>query len=266
MHVLTYHKIDTRRELGVNTVSPRRFEAHLRRILALGLRPVDMSATVDAIADDAPDGSTARDVHLTFDDGYQNFLEHAWPLCVQYGFPATVFPVAGYVGRSNTWDLSFPRTRHLAWRDLRALADAGVTIGAHTVTHPFLSRISPKAAKAEIQGSRERLEDGIGRPVTVFAYPHGDSSPGVRRLVAAAGYEAAFGLDQPAAAAGDPWRAPRTAVYAVDSPGTVAAKVGARGPGSMRRARGVSRAFRLCGYAGLLVPGRRRDPSSRPGD
>jgi peptidoglycan/xylan/chitin deacetylase (PgdA/CDA1 family) len=260
MHVLTYHKIDTRRELGVNTVSPARFEAHLRALLALGLRPVDMSAALSGIAGPASDDLTAAaSVHLTFDDGYANFLTHAWPLCVQYGFPATVFPIAGYVGRSNSWDLTFPRTPHLGWSDLRALADAGVTIGAHTVTHPFLSRIAPKAAKIEIEESKARVEDGIGGPVDVFAYPHGDSSPLVRQLVEDAGYDAAFALDSPGGGATrDRWRAPRTAIYSIDSPGRVAAKVGARGPGAMRRAGAVSRAFRMCGYAGLLVPHRWR--------
>ena len=263
MHVLTYHKIDTRPELGVNTVSPRRFERHLRQLLALGLRPVDMARAVDAVVNGGED-EECRSVHLTFDDGYENFLEHAWPLCVQHGFPATVFPIAGYVGRANTWDLSFPRTRHLGWGELRTLADAGVTIGGHTVSHPFLSRISAGAAKAEIEDCRARIEDGIGRSVDVFAYPHGDSSPRVRDLVRNAGYTAAFSLDAvPRGVPADRWQAPRTAIYALDSPGRVAAKVGAHGPGPMRRARNVSRAFRLCGYVGLIVPRRWRGATPR---
>jgi peptidoglycan/xylan/chitin deacetylase (PgdA/CDA1 family) len=256
IHVLTYHKIDTRPDIGINTVSPRRFERHLTTLLSLGLQPLDMPSVIRVAAE----GVARQDagVHITFDDGYQDFLDHAWPLCVRHGFPATVFPVAAYVGRRNTWDLSFPRTSHLTWAGLRELSDAGVTVGAHTETHPFLSRIPLEHARAEIVDSKARLEDGIGRGVSVFAYPHGDSSPSLARLVEDAGYSAAFSLD-PSVPMGPTtrWQSPRTAVYALDGARGIAAKVGRRGTGPMRRAWAINRLFRRCGYAGLLVPGRR---------
>jgi peptidoglycan/xylan/chitin deacetylase (PgdA/CDA1 family) len=259
--VLAYHKVDTRFELGVNSVTPARFARHLSTLLDLGMRAVDLPTLLDSVGE-RPRSGPPR-VHLTFDDGYRNFLDHAWPVCRAHGFPATVFPVAAYVGRENTWDISFPRTRHLSWSDLRELSDAGVSIGAHTDTHPFLTRIAFARARQEIRDSRRRLEDGLGVPVRVFAYPHGDSSAAVRSLVEDAGYEAAFSLD-PGAQFGEAerWRLPRTGVYAVDGPRAVAAKVGARGPRAMHRAWAVNRLFRRCGYAGQLVPRRteRSDP------
>lgn len=225
------------------------------------MRPVDLPTVLGSLTDLGVPRSPH--VHLTFDDGYRNFLEHAWPLCVERGFPATVFPVAAYVGRTNAWDLSFPRTQHLTWLELRELADAGVGIGAHTDTHPFLSRIPVERARREIQDSRRRLEDGIGARVRVFAYPHGDSSPDVQALVEDAGYEAAFSLDpRTPFAEAERWRLPRTAVYATDGPRGIAAKVGCRGGRAMRRAWAVNLCFRRCGYAGLLVPGRRRRDAS----
>jgi peptidoglycan/xylan/chitin deacetylase (PgdA/CDA1 family) len=245
-------------------VSPARFEGHLAALLDLGLKPIDMDSVLAAVADGA--SGPEPGVHVTFDDGYRDFLEHAWPLCVRHGFPATVFPVAAYVGRRNDWDLSFPRTSHLTWPQLRELSDAGVTIGAHTDTHPFLSRIPLDVARREIVDAKSRLEDGIGRAVSVFAYPHGDSSPDVRRLVEDAGYSAAFSLDpQVALGPASRWQAPRTAVYALDGPRGIATKVGCRGPRAQWRARAMNRAFRLCGYTGLLVPGRMRGISHAEG-
>jgi len=62
----------------------------------------------------------------------------------------------------------------LSWDDLRELArDPLVTIGAHTVSHPVLSALSPEQAYAEMRDSRERIEVRIGEPVAHFCYPFG---------------------------------------------------------------------------------------------
>ena len=58
--------------------------------------------------------------------------------------------------------------------ELRALVAAGMAVGAHTLTHPVLSQISPEAAWNEISGSRCKLEQVIGKPVWALAYPFGD--------------------------------------------------------------------------------------------
>jgi peptidoglycan/xylan/chitin deacetylase (PgdA/CDA1 family) len=68
---------------------------------------------------------------------------------------------------------------------------AGHQIGSHTLTHPWLTRLSPAAAREEIFASKKRLEDAFGVPVGHFCYPYGDWNPAVRDLVAEAGYRAA---------------------------------------------------------------------------
>lgn len=78
---------------------------------------------------------------------------------------------------------------------VRALAQAGMQVGAHTVSHPILASLDDQAAQAEILGSRQALESLLGRPVTLFAYPNGrpgeDYSPRTVELVRRAGFEAA---------------------------------------------------------------------------
>ncbi len=56
---------------------------------------------------------------------------------------------------------------------VRELVDAGMTVGAHTVTHPILARLPSAEARREIQVGRETLEAITGRSVTLFAYPNG---------------------------------------------------------------------------------------------
>ena len=74
-------------------------------------------------------------------------------------------------------DGDLPTDLMLTSRQLVELHAAGIEIGAHTMTHPILARLSDDSAENEIRSSRERLESLIGAPVAGFAYPNG--SPGI---------------------------------------------------------------------------------------
>ena len=81
--------------------------------------------------------------------------------------------------------------RILTADELGALAAGGlVEVGAHTITHPPLSRLSADERRKEIAGSKAFLEEVLGRPVTSFAYPYGDVG-GSRRQVSEAGFHSA---------------------------------------------------------------------------
>jgi peptidoglycan/xylan/chitin deacetylase (PgdA/CDA1 family) len=87
----------------------------------------------------------------------------------------------------------FPR--YVDWAGVRALHALGHTIGAHTRTHPILSRLSTDDQQLELESCSRRIQDELGAPVTLLAYPYGgrDSfNDETRRLAAAAGYQAAF--------------------------------------------------------------------------
>ena len=97
---------------------------------------------------------------------------------------------------------------------VRALAAAGMEIGAHTRTHPILTALDPAAAEREIRRGREELETLLGRPVRLFAYPNGrpgrDYGPEHVAMVRRAGFLAAVstapGTAEPAT---DPFQLPR---------------------------------------------------------
>jgi peptidoglycan/xylan/chitin deacetylase (PgdA/CDA1 family) len=61
----------------------------------------------------------------------------------------------------------------LDWEGVRALANAGIEIGSHAVSHGVLARMAPAEAEDEIQASKRRLEGELGRPVAGFAFPNG---------------------------------------------------------------------------------------------
>jgi peptidoglycan/xylan/chitin deacetylase (PgdA/CDA1 family) len=87
-----------------------------------------------------------------------------------------------------------PGYRPMTWAQLRALAGQGFDVGAHTRTHPILSRVRPSELAEEIEGCKHRIEHQVGFPVRHFAYPNGgpeDYTPEAVEAVARAGYRAA---------------------------------------------------------------------------
>jgi len=91
-------------------------------------------------------------------------------------------------------DLTPLKNLMMTWDDVHALSGLGIRIGAHTVTHPILSRLSEPEAAAEIRGSREAIAAACGSAPRAFAYPNGrahDYSEAVVRAVREAGFTCA---------------------------------------------------------------------------
>lgn len=92
-------------------------------------------------------------------------------------------------------EAALPSDLMLSTGQLRALRQAGMGIGAHTITHPILAATGDAQAEDEIAGSKEMLEVLLGEPVTLFAYPNG--KPGTDytcrhvEMVKALGFDAA---------------------------------------------------------------------------
>ena len=97
---------------------------------------------------------------------------------------------------------------------VRGLHRGGMVVGAHTVSHPMLARLSDADALAELRDSRATLQQMTGAPVTLFAYPNGhpdeDYSARTAELVRTAGFEAAVTTAWGAARRdSDPYQLPR---------------------------------------------------------
>ena len=118
-------------------------------------------------------------------------------------------------------DVNLPSCRRFGLMnaaELRQLASAGMTIGAHTMTHPMLSQAAEDAAYEEISASRAELEKALNQPLWAFAYPFGDPqsvSPAVVSMPERAGFAAAFlNCDGGLGADATPFACPRIHVTA----------------------------------------------------
>jgi peptidoglycan/xylan/chitin deacetylase (PgdA/CDA1 family) len=112
------------------------------------------------------------------------------------------------------------------WDALRALAERGVEIGSHTISHPHLTQLDDDELRRELVESRERLEDGLGRPCRFVAYPYGDDDARVHEAARAAGYEAGFALPG-AESPFDRYALPRVGIYRRDGRARAAVKTSA---------------------------------------
>ena len=114
---------------------------------------------------------------MTFDDGFRDFVELALPSLVAHGVPATLYLATGLVSSTGV-----AAPDRLSWRDLRdAVATGLITVGAHTHSHPDLSRSGEAEARDEMRRSKELVEDCLGAPCRHFAYPYSKSSPAAER-------------------------------------------------------------------------------------
>ena len=80
----------------------------------------------------------------------------------------------------------------MTWDELRAIAARGFEIGSHTESHPRLTTLSDADLELELRRSRERIEQELGRPCPLVAYPFSDCDARVEQAAEAAGYTAAF--------------------------------------------------------------------------
>ena len=182
--ILAYHKIQARFPIDVSNTTPAQFEQQIHWLHAEGYRTISFLDYVDGKY------SGQREVLITFDDTYASVYENAFPILAKYHFTATVFVIAKYVGRWNSWDHNFPVSpaAHCGWNEIRFLLARGWEVGSHTVGHPNLRRLTRRQIWYELRYSKTLIEHKLGTVVNVVSYPFGRFDCQVVELVRDAGY------------------------------------------------------------------------------
>jgi peptidoglycan/xylan/chitin deacetylase (PgdA/CDA1 family) len=154
--LLTFHAIDDRP--SVISFSPAMFERGMARLHDAGYRTLSLLEAAEYVRRRQP--FPERSFVITFDDGYQSFFEEAFPVLTRYGMHATVFLTVGEE-QSIAPDTRLPSLSGpgmLSWREIREMQNAGIHFGAHTLTHPNLTRLTRKRVEAEIWKSKTIIE------------------------------------------------------------------------------------------------------------
>lgn len=174
---LMYHELEVEgRPLCQSDAGYLRYvvrEGHFREqmnwLQSAGIRGLSVSDVLD---------TKAEGVAITFDDGCASDLTVAAPILRQANFGATFYITVGFLGRPG----------YMIARQVRELNDAGFDIGCHSMTHPYLTDLSPRELNREIVEAKSQLEEMIGRPVHHFSCPGGRWSPRVSEVSCRAGY------------------------------------------------------------------------------
>lgn len=185
--VLVYHGVAPAHPSCIDPSLFREHIEHLRarfRILSLE-RILEQCEQVDRPA-----------VAITFDDAYENLLEHALPVLYAHQVPAVIYAPAGCLGKNNNWDYGSvqPLMPIMTAADLQYVQRQGFEIGSHAWSHIRLRGLNAATLQHEIEGSKKKLEDLLGGQIRTFAYPHGGRKDFDGRAVSAvedAGYRSA---------------------------------------------------------------------------
>ena len=105
--ILSYHSVGPKRK-GFDeylNVPPEMFEQHLQWLSRGGYNSIHLADWIAYRSHGKP--LPAKPVVLTFDDGYRDSADYAFPLLKKYGFSATLFVVSKFIGGTNAWDAQF---------------------------------------------------------------------------------------------------------------------------------------------------------------
>ncbi|MDP9051296.1 MAG: polysaccharide deacetylase family protein [Acidobacteriota bacterium] len=116
---------------------------------------------------------------ITFDDGHLSNLELAAPVLESRGLRAIFFITVGWTGT---------KPGYMGWGELRALHQAGHTIGAHGWSHKLLTHCSDRELQVELNEARATLEDKLGTSITSMSLPGGRYDRRVLTACEQAGY------------------------------------------------------------------------------
>ena len=159
--ILLYHSVsDENPEDNRYAVSMADFKDQMERLRYWGYSTVTIKQLVDHInkGSDLP----RRPVVISFDDGYLDVYENAFPIMERYGFTGTVYIVA-----NRLESVGF-----LQVEQLKELIDNGWDVGSHGMTHTELTQ-NHALVRKEILQSRLDLENALGIKIFSFAYPFG---------------------------------------------------------------------------------------------
>jgi len=174
--ILMFHSLDPGRFFNKMAIPPELFKRQLKALARLKSEVIPLEACA---RQRGRQRLFERKVAITFDDGYRDNFEIAFPLLKQFGFPATFFVSPETLGQEG----------YLDWKMLREMSETpGIEIASHGLFHETLADLTSDEARQSTRVSKKILEAGLGREVRAFSYPSGSFNERVIEYVKEAGY------------------------------------------------------------------------------
>ena len=168
--ILMYHSISEGG--GPTCISPFVFAAQMEALAAAGATVISLDQMADWREGRA--ALPAKPVVITFDDGFCDFAETAYPVLTKHGFGATVYLPAACMGGPENWaGAAHPPRPLMSWSTVRDLAREGIEFGGHSQTHADLISLSGQALEDEVRRCADVIADHTGKAPAHFAPPYG---------------------------------------------------------------------------------------------
>jgi len=145
------------------SVGPDQFESHLAYLRQAGYETISFKQLGFALSQGA--ALPPKPIIISFDDGYRDQYENAFPLLRQYGYSAAFFIF--------TQPIDFNVPEYLTWDMVIEMDQAGMEFGSHSYSHPDMRGKDVDFLVFEILASKEAIEERTGELVRFFAYPSG---------------------------------------------------------------------------------------------
>jgi len=208
--VLVYHGFSRKKSGKRMIVAEKDFAEQMQYLHDEGFAVVSLAALFDFMEFKKP--LPAKAVVLTVDDGWCSLYEIAYPILKRYGYPMTAFLYTDLIGHEKC----------LNWQQLREMAENGLDIQSHTMSHRDLSRMRKGESfrryfqdiQNEIAGAERLIEENLGRRCEILAYPYGAYNEILVAYLRKRGYRGAVTVNRGSVPFfADRYRVNRSAVY-----------------------------------------------------
>ena len=180
--ILMYHRFGEKGYPSTNTTIEQ-LESHIRELKS---GPYTVLPVLEIMAHIKNDKFLPeRTIGITVDDGFNSAYTEGWPRFKRAQIPFTVFV--------STNSINQGRPNRLNWQQIREMHMEGVAFGAHSASHLHMANSSRKRNELEIIKSNNQFKMELGEQPTIFAYPFGEASSEVFKIIAREGYDFGFG-------------------------------------------------------------------------
>lgn len=177
--VLIYHRVGYTK--GHLTVTPERLAADLEALRESGYQTIGLPV-FEKFLQDGQIELPKRPLLITFDDGYDDNWEYAFPLLKQYNMTAVFYIITALIGQPE----------RLTAAQIKEMAAAGMFFGSHTISHRALAELPESEIRDELQTSKNILETLLDTDIRTIAYPKGSYNEDTLRIAKEIGYTAGF--------------------------------------------------------------------------
>lgn len=191
--ILMYHSVDDQSD-DEYSVSGGTFKDQMRWLSENGFEVISLEHLIHSINENKHK-QLRKKIVITFDDGYQDFLNNALPVLQDFKAPATVFIVTEMLGEKAKWNETATNTQLMTDDEIRYIKAQGISLGSHTCNHARLTTLNNDDMLCQIRDSRERLAS-LGETFYALSYPWGQYSTEIANAVKYSGYACALAVGE----------------------------------------------------------------------